>query len=32
MLGYKEVRAYDGSSQEYAKDLNAPMVKYRWCD
>ena len=29
MLGYKDVKAYDGSSQEYAKDPNAPMVKYR---
>ena len=30
MLGYKDVKAYDGSSQEYAKDPNAPMVKYTW--
>jgi len=30
MLGYKDVKAYDGSSQEYAKDPNAPMVKYSW--
>ncbi|MBU1150976.1 MAG: sulfurtransferase, partial [Proteobacteria bacterium] len=30
MLGYKDVKVYDGSSQEYAKDPNAPMVKYTW--
>jgi thiosulfate/3-mercaptopyruvate sulfurtransferase len=30
MLGYKDVKSYDGSSQEYAKDPNAPMVKYTW--
>jgi thiosulfate/3-mercaptopyruvate sulfurtransferase len=30
MLGYKNVKAYDGSLQEYAKDPNAPMVKYSW--
>jgi len=30
MLGYKDVKFYDGSSQEYAKDPNAPMVKYSW--
>jgi thiosulfate/3-mercaptopyruvate sulfurtransferase len=32
MLGYKDVKAYDGSTQEYARDKNAPMVKYRWCE
>jgi thiosulfate/3-mercaptopyruvate sulfurtransferase len=32
ILGYEDVKSYDGSSQEYAKDPNAPMVKYRWCD
>jgi thiosulfate/3-mercaptopyruvate sulfurtransferase len=32
LLGYKNVKAYDGSSQEYAGDPNAPMVKYRWCN
>ena len=32
ILGYKDVKSYDGSSQEYAKDPNAPMVQYRWCD
>jgi len=30
VLGYKNVKMYDGSSQEYAKDPNAPMVKYSW--
>jgi len=30
MFGYKDVKAYDGSSQEYAKDPNAPMIKYTW--
>ncbi|OHE27840.1 MAG: hypothetical protein A3J94_04470 [Syntrophus sp. RIFOXYC2_FULL_54_9] len=30
ILGYKDVKGYDGSSQEYAKDPNAPMVKYTW--
>jgi thiosulfate/3-mercaptopyruvate sulfurtransferase len=32
ILGYTDVKSYDGSSQEYAKDPNAPMIKYRWCD
>lgn len=30
MLGYKDVKAYDGSTEDYAKDPNAPMVKYTW--
>ena len=32
MLGYKDVKGYDGSSQEFTKDPNVPMVKYRWCN
>jgi thiosulfate/3-mercaptopyruvate sulfurtransferase len=30
MLGYKDVKAYDGSMQEWAKDPNTPVVKYSW--
>jgi len=30
ILGYKEVKFYDGSMQEYTKDPNAPMAKYSW--
>jgi thiosulfate/3-mercaptopyruvate sulfurtransferase len=30
VLGYKNVKSYDGSSQDWAKDPNAPMVKYSW--
>jgi thiosulfate/3-mercaptopyruvate sulfurtransferase len=30
VLGYKDVKSYDGSAQEWAKDTNAPMVKYSW--
>ncbi|MEW6720896.1 MAG: rhodanese-like domain-containing protein [Thermodesulfobacteriota bacterium] len=30
VLGYKNVKMYDGSSQEWAGDPNAPMVKYNW--
>jgi thiosulfate/3-mercaptopyruvate sulfurtransferase len=30
VLGYKNVKSYDGSSQEWAKDPNAPMVMYSW--
>ncbi len=30
VLGYKDVKAYDGSMQEWAKDPNAPVVKYNW--
>lgn len=29
-LGYKDVRMYDGSSQEWAADPKAPMVKFHW--
>ena len=32
MLGYKNVKLYDGSSQEFTKDPNVPMVKYQWCN
>ena len=30
VLGYKNVKMYDGSSQEWAGDPKAPMVKYNW--
>jgi len=30
VLGYKNVRMYDGSSQEWAADANAPMVVNSW--
>jgi thiosulfate/3-mercaptopyruvate sulfurtransferase len=30
VLGYRNVRMYDGSTQEWAADANAPMVKYTW--
>jgi thiosulfate/3-mercaptopyruvate sulfurtransferase len=30
VLGYRQVRSYDGSMQEWAKDPNAPIVKYAW--
>jgi thiosulfate/3-mercaptopyruvate sulfurtransferase len=30
VLGYKNVRSYDGSSQEWSKDPNLPMMKYSW--
>jgi thiosulfate/3-mercaptopyruvate sulfurtransferase len=30
ILGYKDVKSYDGSMQEFAKDPNAPVVKYSW--
>jgi thiosulfate/3-mercaptopyruvate sulfurtransferase len=30
VLGYKDVKSYDGSAQEWGKDMNAPMVKYSW--
>ena len=30
VLGYKNVISYDGSSQEWSKDPNLPMVKYSW--
>ena len=30
MLGYKNVKSYDGSMQDWGKDPNTPVVKYRW--
>jgi thiosulfate/3-mercaptopyruvate sulfurtransferase len=30
MLGYKNVKNYDGAMEEWAKDPQAPMVKYSW--
>ena len=30
VLGYQNVKLYDGSAQEWAADVNAPMVKYSW--
>jgi len=30
ILGYKNVRLYDGSMQEWAKDAKAPVVRYSW--
>ncbi len=30
VLGYKNVRLYDGSSQEWAKDPNMPMTIFSW--
>jgi thiosulfate/3-mercaptopyruvate sulfurtransferase len=30
VLGYRNVKMYDGSTQEWAADANAPMVKYTW--
>ena len=30
VLGYQNVKVYDGSTQEWAADANAPMVKYSW--
>jgi thiosulfate/3-mercaptopyruvate sulfurtransferase len=30
ILGYQNVKVYDGSTQEWAADPNAPMVKYSW--
>jgi thiosulfate/3-mercaptopyruvate sulfurtransferase len=30
VLGYKDVKLYDGSMEELAKDPNAPIVKYTW--
>jgi thiosulfate/3-mercaptopyruvate sulfurtransferase len=29
-LGYTNVKMYDGSSQQYAKDAGAPMAQYGW--
>jgi thiosulfate/3-mercaptopyruvate sulfurtransferase len=30
VLGYKDVKLYDGSMEELAKDPNAPILKYTW--
>ena len=30
VLGYKNVKTYDGSTEEWAKDPKAPFVKYTW--
>ena len=30
VLGYQNVRLYDGSMEELARDPNAPIVKYTW--
>jgi thiosulfate/3-mercaptopyruvate sulfurtransferase len=30
VLGYKSVKLYDGSSEEWAKDTTLPMIKYSW--
>ncbi len=30
VLGYKNVKLYDGSSEEWAKDTTLPMIKYSW--
>ncbi len=30
VFGYQNVRMYDGSSEEWAADANAPMVKHSW--
>jgi thiosulfate/3-mercaptopyruvate sulfurtransferase len=30
LLGYKNVKVYDGSVQEWSKDPKAPMTKYSW--
>ncbi|MBI2216869.1 MAG: sulfurtransferase [Candidatus Rokubacteria bacterium] len=30
VLGYQNVRMYDGSSQDYARDSSAPMARYGW--
>jgi thiosulfate/3-mercaptopyruvate sulfurtransferase len=30
ILSYKDVKSYDGSSQEFMKDPNFPVVKYSW--
>lgn len=29
-LGYRNVRFYDGSAQEWARDSDTPMVSFRW--
>lgn len=30
LLGYKNVKVYDGSIQEWSRDPKAPMTKYSW--
>ncbi|MGA7105691.1 MAG: rhodanese-like domain-containing protein [Candidatus Deferrimicrobiaceae bacterium] len=30
VLGYRNVKIYDGSMQEWATDAGASMVKYTW--
>jgi thiosulfate/3-mercaptopyruvate sulfurtransferase len=30
ILGYKNVRIYDGSMQEWAEDPTTPLVMYKW--
>jgi len=30
LLGYTDVKIYDGSAQEWTRDPEAPVVKYRW--
>lgn len=30
VLGYKNVRMYDGSLQDWVEDPNAPLVMYKW--
>jgi thiosulfate/3-mercaptopyruvate sulfurtransferase len=30
VLGYQNVKSYDGSMQEWGKDANTPVMKYRW--
>lgn len=30
LLGYTDVKIYDGSAQEWTRDPDAPVVRYRW--
>lgn len=30
VLGYKNVKMYDGSAEDWAKDSSMPMIKYSW--
>jgi thiosulfate/3-mercaptopyruvate sulfurtransferase len=30
VLGYKDAKIYDGAAQEWTRDPEAPLVKYRW--
>ena len=30
MVGFTNVKSFDGSMEEWSKDPNAPVVKYRW--